>query len=63
MHPTSEVLVCIIGSQLNSCTGTANPTASPVFDNPQDGCPEEFDSGTTYEANDRVSVTREDGRS
>eukprot|EP00984_Skeletonema_dohrnii_P013436 scaffold5570_cov87-Skeletonema_dohrnii-CCMP3373.AAC.12 len=47
----------------NSCTGTANPTASPVFDNPQDGCPEEFDSGTTYEANDRVSVTREDGRS
>jgi hypothetical protein len=47
----------------NSCTGTANPTASPVFDNPQDGCPEEFDSSTTYEANDRVSVTREDGRS
>ncbi|KAK1733589.1 hypothetical protein QTG54_015762 [Skeletonema marinoi] len=42
----------------NSCTGTANPTASPVFDNPQDGCPEEFDSSTTYEANDRVSVTQ-----
>ncbi|KAK1733587.1 hypothetical protein QTG54_015760 [Skeletonema marinoi] len=47
----------------NSCTGTVNPTESPVFINPQDGCPEEFDSSTTYEANDRVSVTREDGRS
>ena len=26
----------------NSCTGTVNPTESPVFINPQDGCPEEF---------------------
>jgi len=46
-----------------SCTGTANPTASPNFIDPQDGCPEEFDSSTTYEADDRVSVTRKDGRS
>eukprot|EP00985_Skeletonema_marinoi_P008812 scaffold4024_cov208-Skeletonema_marinoi.AAC.8 len=41
----------------NSCTGTANPTESPVFIDPQEGCPEEFDSGTTYEAYDKVSVT------
>eukprot|EP00984_Skeletonema_dohrnii_P001857 scaffold619_cov78-Skeletonema_dohrnii-CCMP3373.AAC.1 len=44
----------------NSCTGTATPTVSPVFAHPQDGCPEEFDSGTTYEANDKVTVTRAD---
>jgi len=44
----------------NSCTGTGTPTESPVFTSPQDGCPEEFDSGTTYEANDKVTVTRAD---
>eukprot|EP00985_Skeletonema_marinoi_P015996 scaffold8455_cov147-Skeletonema_marinoi.AAC.1 len=44
----------------NSCTGTGTPTVSPVFTAPQDGCPEEFDSGTTYEANDKVTVTRAD---
>ena len=45
---------------INSCTGTANPTESPVFINPQEGCPEEFDSGTTYEAYDRPSGPRID---
>ncbi|KAK1740442.1 hypothetical protein QTG54_008537, partial [Skeletonema marinoi] len=44
----------------NSCTGTGTPTVSPVFTAPQDGCPEEFDSGTTYEPYDKVTVTRAD---
>eukprot|EP00984_Skeletonema_dohrnii_P009540 scaffold3652_cov83-Skeletonema_dohrnii-CCMP3373.AAC.1 len=44
----------------NSCDGTATPTGSPEFSSPQEGCPEEFDSGTTYEPYDKVTVTRAD---
>eukprot|EP00573_Skeletonema_grethae_P004186 CAMPEP_0201709336 /NCGR_PEP_ID=MMETSP0578-20130828/58047_1 /ASSEMBLY_ACC=CAM_ASM_000663 /TAXON_ID=267565 /ORGANISM="Skeletonema grethea, Strain CCMP 1804" /LENGTH=369 /DNA_ID=CAMNT_0048198303 /DNA_START=93 /DNA_END=1199 /DNA_ORIENTATION=- len=47
----------------NSCEGTASPTAAPDFGSVQAGCPEEFDSSTTYEANDSVSITRDDGTS
>mmetsp|Transcript_30675 Transcript_30675/g.48076 ORF Transcript_30675/g.48076 Transcript_30675/m.48076 type:complete len:758 (-) Transcript_30675:229-2502(-) len=48
-----------------SCTGTATPTQAPAFSaaNMQEGCPEEFDSSNTYEANDSVSVKRDDGTS
>ncbi|KAL7492205.1 hypothetical protein ACHAWT_001918 [Skeletonema menzelii] len=43
---------------LGGCTGTISPTSTPTFD-PADvgGCPEEYEVGTEYEAEDRVSVT------
>mmetsp|Transcript_23318 Transcript_23318/g.37970 ORF Transcript_23318/g.37970 Transcript_23318/m.37970 type:complete len:786 (+) Transcript_23318:154-2511(+) len=46
-----------------SCDGTASPTANPTWatGNIQDGCPEEYDSSATYEANEQVAVTRDDG--
>eukprot|EP00985_Skeletonema_marinoi_P008947 scaffold4091_cov214-Skeletonema_marinoi.AAC.8 len=51
----------------NSCTGTgtgtSDPTASPTFGSSQAGCPEEYDSSTVYEADDIISIKREDGRS
>jgi hypothetical protein len=46
-----------------SCTGTAIPTDSPTWSTGsiQDGCPEEYDSNAIYEANESVSVPRDDG--
>jgi hypothetical protein len=38
------------------CSGTNTPTISPTFNPNVDGCPEEYDSGTTYAAGDKVSV-------
>jgi hypothetical protein len=48
------------------CTGTISPTTSPTFiggTNNLDGCPEEFVSGNTYEAGDKVAVLNVAGAS
>ena len=45
----------------NSCDGTASPTQAPTYATVNAGCPAEIDASTEYEANDKVSVTRDDG--
>ena len=43
------------------CAGTATPTAAPMYAITNPGCPAEYDTATSYDAGDKVSVERDDG--